>query len=317
VTDVLAGRFGVTAVATEGVRLAQDVGLPGAAATYHASLAWFAAVEGDDDRCSSHLREIEDAALASGNALAIAVGAWAAALRALGRGRPEETIVRLRTLRAARPGAGHPLIALTSTADLVEACIRSREDEAAREAYDALAKFVRPGAPAWALALAARCRALLSNGRTAEHEFEKALDLHVDADRPFDTARTRLLLGEHLRRERRSLDARDHLRAALATFEALGARPWADRARSELRAAGETVNPRSPNILEQLTAQEQQVVEFVSQGLSNKEVAAQLFLSPRTVEYHLRKVFMKLGISSRTELIRLGVIDREVAETTV
>src|SRR5262249_23630596 len=138
----------------------------------------------------------------------------------------------------------------------------------------------------------------------AENEFATALRLHVEAGRSFDGARTELLLGEHLRR-RRAIEARQHLRTALDAFETLGAAPWADRARAELRAAGEKADERDPSLLVQLTPQEQQVVRFVGQGLSNKEVAAQLFLSPRTIEYHLRKVFVKLGISSRAELVRL------------
>ena len=149
-------------------------------------------------------------------------------------------------------------------------------------------------------ALAARCRALL--GRDAEREFAEALRLHT---RPLDRARTQLLFGEQLRRQRRRVDAREHLRAALETFEALGATPWAERARTELRASGETARKRDPSTLSRLTPQELQVARFVGEGLSNKEVAAQLFLSPRTIDAHLRSVFAKLGVTSRTQLARL------------
>ena len=117
----------------------------------------------------------------------------------------------------------------------------------------------------------------------------------ADDARPLDLARMRMHYGEHLRRERRRTDARTQFRAALATFEAYRAEPLAERARAELRATGETARKRDPSTIDQLTPQELQIARFVASGLSNKEVAAQLFLSPRTVDAHLRKVFTKLG----------------------
>src|SRR5262249_17899680 len=192
--------------------------------------------------------------------------------------------------------------------DLVEACVRTDRMEAATEASAAIEELAQPAAPAWTLALAARCGSLLADGDAAEDECLNAIRL-LGERRPFDVARTSLLLGERLRRNRSPLEARDHLRSALEKFDRLGAAPWADLARAELRATGETTPAaRDPSAAAQLTPQELQVAEFASQGLSNKEIGAQLFLSPRTVEYHLRKVYVKLGIASRTELIRL---DRE------
>jgi DNA-binding CsgD family transcriptional regulator len=160
----------------------------------------------------------------------------------------------------------------------------------------------------WARALAARCRAVSSDGAGAEEHFASALDLHAPTDRRFDRARTELLYGEFLRRERRRLEARTHLRTALEAFEQMDARSWAERAGGELRATGETARKRDPGTLAQLTPQELQIARLVAEGRSNKDVAAQLFLSPRTIDYHLRKVFMKLGITSRAELIRDGVV---------
>ncbi len=122
------------------------------------------------------------------------------------------------------------------------------------------------------------------------------------------------LFGEFLRRERRRGDARDQLRSALETFERLRAEPWAERTRTELRATGETARKRDPSTLHDLTPQELQIARLVAEGLSNKEAAAQLFLSPRTVEYHLRKVFTKLGIGSRADLIRDGVVGQAEAQ---
>ena len=143
---------------------------------------------------------------------------------------------------------------------------------------------------------------LLAEGETAHSLFREALTLHARSRRPFERALADLAYGEFLRRSRRRVDARSHLQAALDTFEQLNAGPWADRARLELRAAGRTARRRDPSTLLQLTPQEIQVARFVARGLHTREVAAQLFLSTRTVDFHLRNVFTKLGISSRTEL---------------
>jgi DNA-binding NarL/FixJ family response regulator len=124
---------------------------------------------------------------------------------------------------------------------------------------------------------------------------------------PLQRARTELLYGEWLRRQRRRTDARVHLRAALQAFRRLGAIPWAERAEAELRATGETARKRDVSAADQLTPQELQIAGLVTDGLTNREIAAQLYLSPRTVDYHLRKVFTKLGIASRTDLVRGGL----------
>jgi len=138
----------------------------------------------------------------------------------------------------------------------------------------------------------------------AEGHFLVLLELG-DALAPFDRARTDLLYGEWLRRQRRRVDARPRLRTALDRFAELGARPWEARARSELRASGEAARRRDPSTRDELTAQELQIARLVASGMTNPEIAAQLFLSPRTIDYHLRKVFAKLEISSRAELARV------------
>ena len=125
------------------------------------------------------------------------------------------------------------------------------------------------------------------------------------SSRPFDAARTDLLRGEFLRRRRSRGQARTHLRAACEAFEGLGATPWAERARIELQATGETARKRDPSTLTELTPQELQIARLVGAGGTNREIAAELFLSPRTIDYHLHKIFTKLGISSRAELVRL------------
>ena len=149
--------------------------------------------------------------------------------------------------------------------------------------------------------------AMLGEGDEAEAHFVRAVELHRAAPRPFEDARTELHFGEFLRRERRRTDAREHLRHAVEGFERLGAEPWAERARAELRASGETARKRDPSTLDHLTAQELQSARLVAEGATNRDVAGRLFLSPRTVDYHLRKIFTKLDVSSRAELIRRGL----------
>jgi DNA-binding CsgD family transcriptional regulator len=307
VEGVVAGRYADAAAAGEGLKLAADAGLQNAASIFLGVLAWFAAVNGRDDECRAYASEVAERTRANGVAMSNSLAQWGLALLDLSRGRLHEAIGRLEALRAAPPGVGHPYIVLTSSPDLVEACVRAGQAESARAAYAILGGFARPGAPSWALALAARCRAMLAEGRDAEGEFTEAVRLHAESDRPFDGARTELLYGECLRRDRRRSDARAHLRAAVEAFEDLGAEPWAERARAELRATGETARKRDPSTLGELTPQELQIARLVADGGSNKQIAAQLFLSPRTIDYHLRKVFMKLAISSRAELIRHGV----------
>jgi DNA-binding CsgD family transcriptional regulator len=152
-----------------------------------------------------------------------------------------------------------------------------------------------------------RCRGLLAQGDEAAGHFVAALELDHSAQRPFERARTELALGETLRRMRRRKDARIHLRTAMRVFDGLGTSPWAERARAELRATGETVRRRDPSTLDQLTPQELQIARMAGAGISNPDIAAKLFLSRRTVEYHLRKVFTKLDVTSRFELAHLDL----------
>jgi DNA-binding CsgD family transcriptional regulator len=307
VAGVLAGRLAVTTDAEEGFRLARESGLTSAASLHQAILVWAAALKGEDESCRESAAEVAHSTARTSNALAASIAIWGLALRDLIRGRPDDARTRLAALREAPIGASHPLIVLMSSADLVEASIRTDDPDGARAAHGMLEGFIEDSAPSWALALAARCRALLTDGDQAEEEFHNAVQFHRQSDRPFDLARTELLFGEHLRRQRRRTDSRDHLRIALDTFESIGAAPWADRARIELRASGETARKRDPSSIDQLTPQEIQVARLVGEGLSNKEVAAQLFLSPRTIDSHLRNVFAKLQITSRTHLARLSL----------
>jgi DNA-binding CsgD family transcriptional regulator len=159
----------------------------------------------------------------------------------------------------------------------------------------------------WFSVVACRCRALITHGADAEGHFQAALAVDGIAGQPFELARTELVYGEWLRRGRRRADARPHLRTALEVFERLGATPWAERARAELRVSGETARKRDPSTEQQLTPQERQVALLATQGLSNQQIADQLFVSRHTVGYHLHKVYAKLGITSRAEMAQLDL----------
>jgi DNA-binding CsgD family transcriptional regulator len=304
----IAGRYSVAAEATEGLRLAREIGLTNPATFHQAALGLLAGLRGDDETCRSYAAEVGEAVRTNGMGNAASIAHRGVALLELARGRPEAAMQRLTVLRTAPLGQMHPLGLLIEAPDLVEACVQAGRRDDGQAAFAPLAAFARPTAPAWVLATAARCRALLADGADAEPAYEEALARLQPLNRQLDLARTHLLYGAFLRRQRRRADARRHLRAAVDEFDRLGAEPWAERARVELRATGETARRRDPSTLLQLTPQESQIARLVGAGNSNKDVATQLFLSPRTVEYHLAKVFTKLGIASRAELIRRSAV---------
>jgi len=198
-----------------------------------------------------------------------------------------------------------PVVRGLAALDRIETAVRAGRRDLAEEWLAELAAFAEGTGMAWAWAAVHHCRAVLG-GPEAEDEFRHALEWHVRSPRVPARARTQLALGEHLRRNRRRADARGPLREALETFATLGAGVWAERARQELRASGETARRGADLVATELTAQEAQVAGLVRQGLSNKDVAGRLFISPRTVDFHLRNVYTKLGITSRTELAALG-----------
>ena len=200
--------------------------------------------------------------------------------------------------------------------DRIEAAIRRGDVEAA-SAWLAVFESWAYSREGWASAVSLRCRApLSSDDAEAERLLGLALNAHCDAGRPFERARNELAFGEFLRRSRRRVEAREHLRVALDGFEALGALAWAERARSEVRASGQTARKRDPSTQDELTAQEVQIAGLVASGLSNREVAAQLFLSPRTIDFHLRNIFRKLEITSRIQLTQLELDPAAGAERT-
>jgi DNA-binding CsgD family transcriptional regulator len=186
--------------------------------------------------------------------------------------------------------------------DLVEACIRDRQVDRALDALEEFESQARTVGRLSALAAAARCRGLLAADGAFDEPLTSALALHDRVPTPFKRARTELVLGERLRRSRRRKESREHLRSALQAFQQLGSAAWADRARSELRASGESVRTAEERRVGALTPQELQVAALVADGATNREAAAALFLSAKTIEFHLSNVYRKLGIRSRTEL---------------
>jgi DNA-binding CsgD family transcriptional regulator len=304
-SDVPNGRW-ATAVAQqqEALRLGEGTGQPVLAAMPLATLVLLSALRGDDaysQQLEGLERVLEEQPVGVLDMVLRDVTRWAKGLHAA----------------PAWPTAfhhlaqiSHPIIRRSAGIDRVEAAVHADQSETARLWIDDLEAFSAATGQPWAAAMAAHGRAVLAVSEDedeAESWFERALALHADSVRPFERARTQLAYGEHLRRQRRRVDARVHLRAALETFEDLKALPWADRAAQELRASGESARKRDQATELELTPTELQVAQLVQQGLSNREVAAQLFVSPRTVDFHLRNVFAKTGISSRGALTQLSL----------
>lgn len=290
--------------ASEGVRLARDTGQGHREAHCVALLAWLAAVQGDEARC----RELATESAAYGLAHDIpptgALAVWALAMLELGAGRYAKALPMFEQwpLQAFRPA-----LAAMAAPDHVEAAVRTGRAGLAAEPMARFADWSEESGQSWASAVLLRCRALTSGDGAAEGHYLEATRLHEEGGRPFERARTELLFGEWLRRARRRADARTHLCVALRIFDQLGAAPWSSRARSELAATGGSeAGPERP-LAGGLTPQELQIVRLAAAGASTREIAAQLFLSPRTVSYHLYKAYPKLGVTSRGELARLDL----------
>lgn len=300
--------------ATEALALARDTGQHQWVSQLSALLGFLAALRGAEQECAALAATARTATALTGTAAGSAAGSpapapgepwaqWALALLDLGRGRAADAAERLQALTTGP--YRHHVGATRAVPDLVEAAVRLGDPERAAGPYERFARWAAAAAVPWAEALRLRCQALLGPDELAESAYRAALDLHDGTHRPFEQARTALLYGEWLRRERRRTDARPYLRAALETFELLAAHPWADRARTELTATGTSApapagTPEGP--LATLTPQELQIARLAARGLTNRDIAAQLFLSPRTVGHHLYKAYPKLGIAARTDL---------------
>jgi DNA-binding CsgD family transcriptional regulator len=291
---------------SEAMAIARDTGQPLWVSYAAGALAYLAAVEGDEDRCREHaeLATLDGRAPVS----AMSGAGWAQAglaLLDLGAGRVQGCLDRLHGM--AHGPSRHLASVVRSVPTEIEAAVRLGRTADTAEPLELLTRWAAILQRPWIDALLARCEALTAPDAEAERHFERALVLHAAASRPFEQARTALLYGEWLRRARRKSDARLQLSAALAVFEEIGSVPWAARARAELGASGARTEHAAPSpAFGGLTPQELQITQLAAQGLSNRDIAAQLILSPRTVAYHLYKAYPKLGITSRGELITLS-----------
>jgi DNA-binding CsgD family transcriptional regulator len=286
----------------EGLELVRQLGSANDETSYLALHAWITALLGQQSECRECAAAARQRGLAAGYGWAVSEAHLALGELELGLGNAPGAIEHFEQVD---PGP-FPPSSLLATPGLIDAALRLGEPE---RAHAALGRFV-----AWAPVsrtplvdgLLARCRAVLAaDPAQADDLFAEALRHHDHRVPPFERARTQLAYGERLRRDRRKTEARIQLRSAIDIFEGVSAPLWADRARDELRATGETARKRDETTLGTLTPQERRVARLVAEGASNKDVAAQLFLSSRTVEYHLGKVFSKLGVTSRVELARL------------
>jgi DNA-binding CsgD family transcriptional regulator len=225
---------------------------------------------------------------------------WTRGARAAGVGEGNEAVHHLSQIQM-------PVLQRLTATARISAAVVAGEHSMAREWADEVSAYAAATGSAWARAASLHAAALLTDDPAPQ--LEQALLAHAETDRPFDRACASLALGEHLRRSGRRLDARQHLRSALEGFGDLGAEPFAERASRELRASGETARRRNPATRTDLTPTEMTISHLVSRGMSNKEVAEQCWVSPRTVAFHLRNVFAKTGVSSRAQLAQLGLGD--------
>ncbi len=237
--------------------------------------------------------------LRRGEGLWLAANDWGSAIRYNGLGRYEDALAAAEQAAEAARGLGPSILLL---AELIEAAARSGQAERATGPLAQLAEITHATGTDWALGTHARAAAMLAEGGTAERLYREAIERLSHIKVRATLARAHLLYGEWLRRENRRVDAREQLRVAYAMLAGMGMEAFAERARRELLATGETVRKRTVETLDELTPQEVQVARLAAGGQTNPEIGTQLFLSPRTVEWHLGKVFGKLGVSSRKEL---------------
>src|SRR3954452_23846329 len=260
-----------------------------------------AAFRGREDEVTRLARAGTEDFIARGEGMGLTLTQWMTAVLYNGLGRYDDAF------GAAADATADPhelWFSSFATVELIEAASRSGRGERAAAALAVLSESTRAGGTPWALGVEARSRALLAAAEDAEALYREAIE-HLEPTRlRMDLARTHLLYGEWLRRQRRRLDAREHLRVAHDLFDDFGMGAFAERARVELQATGEHARKRTVDTIDQLTPQELQISRLAADGGTNREIAAQLFISPSTVEYHLRKAFRKLGVTSRTQLAR-------------
>jgi DNA-binding CsgD family transcriptional regulator len=270
----------------------------GGDATPYAALA-LAAVRGRDDEARALTEAIGQDAAARGEGTGVTTANWASAVLSNGLGRYADA------LAAASHASEHPDelgLAAWSQVELIEAAVRAGQPGRAADALRSLSEITSASGTDWALGVEARSRALLSEGEAAENGYRTAIQRLGQTRIRLDLARAHLLYGEWLRRENRRIDAREQLRRAHQMLQTMGAEGFAERARRELMAAGQATRKRTAEAAGELTAQERQIALRAREGRTNAEIGGELFLSPRTVEWHMSNVFSKLGITARGQL---------------
>ena len=290
--SVFAGDLQTAATLTDEVEAANEV--TGGKLAPYGRLA-LAAFRGDRSETLALVEATQRDGRRRGEGIGVAFADWAAAVLANGLGRYQDAF-------DAAHRAGQDRSMMLSPSELVEAAVRTGAIDTAHRAAQTVEEMANATGTDWALGVSARCRALVTAGETAEGLYREAIAHLEKTALKVELARAQLLYGEWLRRERRRTDAREYLRTAHSSFETMGLAGFADRARRELQAAGGTARKRAVPTRTELTAQEAQIARMARDGLSNPEIATRLFISARTVQYHLRKVFSKLEIASRSQL---------------
>jgi len=289
---------------TETIALARETGQQGVAVLGLGGLCWLDARRGREAECRAHAAE----ALLLSRTLGLGIyEVWATAALGeleLGVGSAGAAVAQFERQQAVMDGLGITDADLSPAPELVESYLRLGRRQEAQQLAVRFGRTASDKGQPWSMARSMRSLGLVAEERAFDPWFLRALELHAQTPEEFEAARTRLAYGERLRRARKRVLAREQLRAALDTFERLGSRPWAERARAELAATGEKVRRRDPSTIDELTAQELQIALLLAAGKTTRETATAVFLSPKTVEYHLRHVYLKLSINSREQLTR-------------
>ncbi|PRX99719.1 helix-turn-helix transcriptional regulator [Allonocardiopsis opalescens] len=303
VARLLRGEFAdARACVAEGAAVSEELGNTTEHLAHRSVEVWLHAVSGDEERCRALAEEVLPRARARHRVNA-EIAVWGLGMLDLSARRFGEAFDRLE--RVSQGPASRDLL-MRAVPDLVEAAVRKGVPDRVEGPLAAFRHWAEQVDRPVATGLALRCRALLAGDDAADALYAEALRLHERHGGPYERARTHLVYGEWLRRRRRRTEARAHLAAAVSAFEGIGAQLWAERARGEMAAFGERGDePRRSGPLTLLTPQELQVVRLAAGGHTNKEIAAQLFLSPRTVGHHLYKAYPKLGVAGRAELVGL------------
>jgi DNA-binding CsgD family transcriptional regulator/tetratricopeptide (TPR) repeat protein len=293
---IFTGRFDAAAAAIEEAD-AIDAAIRAAPVPY--ARVHLAAWRGRLEETTALIGTVVGEATASGEGLVLTTAAYSATIQRIALGQYDEALAT--ALKAS--DADQPLYSMWALPDVIEAAVRTNKPDVARTALHRLSTMARASGTAWVLGVEARSQALLCDDRPkADKLYRQAINRLDHTLIAIDLARAHLLYGEWLRRERRRIEAREHLRTAHDMFGSMGAEAFADRVARELHATGERIRSHSPETTTQLTPQQAQVARLASEGYTNSEIGARLFISPRTVEYHLRNVFVTLDISSRSQL---------------